>query len=169
MMSQINHFPGNTSLLEELDKKLMVLLRDGRTLIGFLRSIDQFANLVLHQTIERIYVDNKYGDIPRGIFLIPNLVLHQTIERIYVDNKYGDIPRGIFLIRGENVVLCGEICCVEDTDKHESIDLKRVAVEEILELQQNEIEAKQHKDRIRLTALQERGLSSHLDTNHEEF
>ena len=23
--------------------------------------------------------------------------------------EYGDIPRGIFLIRGENMVLCGEI------------------------------------------------------------
>lgn len=59
----------------------MVLLRDGRTLIGFLRSVDQFANLVLHQ----------------------------TIERIHVGNEYGDIPRGVFIVRGENVVLLGEI------------------------------------------------------------
>jgi U6 snRNA-associated Sm-like protein LSm1 len=40
---------------------------------------------------------------------IANLVLQDTIERIYVGNCYGDIPRGIFLIRGENVVLLGEI------------------------------------------------------------
>lgn len=59
----------------------MVLLRDGRTLIGFLRSVDQFANLVLHQ----------------------------TIERIHVGKEYGDIPRGVFIVRGENVVLLGEI------------------------------------------------------------
>lgn len=62
-------------------EKLMVLLRDGRTLIGYLRSVDQFANLVLHK----------------------------TIERIHVGTEYGDIPRGIFIIRGENVVLLGEI------------------------------------------------------------
>lgn len=43
----------------------MILLRDGRTLIGYLRSCDQFANLVLHNTIERIHVDQEYGDIPR--------------------------------------------------------------------------------------------------------
>jgi U6 snRNA-associated Sm-like protein LSm1 len=36
-------------------------------------------------------------------------VLQDTIERIYVGQCYGDIPRGIFLIRGENVVLLGEI------------------------------------------------------------
>ena len=58
-----------------------MLLRDGRTLIGYLRSVDQFANLVLHR----------------------------TIERIHVNNEYGDIKRGIFIIRGENVVLLGEI------------------------------------------------------------
>ncbi|KAF9096879.1 SM-like, degradation of cytoplasmic mRNAs and positively regulates transcription initiation, partial [Mortierella sp. GBA35] len=38
-----------------------------------------------------------------------NLVLQDTIERIYVADTYGDIPRGIFIIRGENVVLLGEI------------------------------------------------------------
>ena len=38
-----------------------------------------------------------------------NLVLHETIERIYVGDRYGDIERGIYLIRGENVVLLGEI------------------------------------------------------------
>lgn len=59
----------------------MILLRDGRTLIGYLRSVDQFANLVLHK----------------------------AIERIHVKNEYGDMERGIFIIRGENVVLLGEI------------------------------------------------------------
>lgn len=63
----------------------MVLLRDGRTLIGYLRSVDQFANLVLHQ----------------------------TIERIHVGKEYGDIPRGVFIVRGENVVLLGEIVSSE--------------------------------------------------------
>lgn len=73
--------PGTASLLEEIDKKILVVLRDGRTLIGFLRSVDQFANLVLHR----------------------------TIERIYVGKQYGDIPRGVFVVRGENVELLGEI------------------------------------------------------------
>jgi hypothetical protein len=50
-------------------------------LIGFLRSVDQFANLVLHR----------------------------TIERIHVGKEYGDIPRGVFIVRGENVALLGEI------------------------------------------------------------
>ena len=66
----LQYLPGTASLLEELDKKLMVLLRDGRTLIGYLRSVDQFANLVLHRCIERIHVGSDYGDIPRAVFIV---------------------------------------------------------------------------------------------------
>ncbi len=93
--------PGTATLLEDLDskffviepcrchtimldfflEKVIVVLRDGRTLIGYLRSVDQFANLVLHR----------------------------TIERIHVGKEYGDIPRGVFIVRGENVALLGEI------------------------------------------------------------
>lgn len=38
-----------------------------------------------------------------------NLLLQGTVERIHVGLKFGDIPRGIYLVRGENVALCGEI------------------------------------------------------------
>lgn len=75
------YLPGTASLLQEIDKKLLVVLRDGRTLIGFLRSVDQFANLLLQG----------------------------TVERIYVGKEYGDIPRGVYLVRGENVALYGEL------------------------------------------------------------
>lgn len=37
-------------LVEELDKLLMIQLRDGRKLIGIMRSFDQFANIVLEGT-----------------------------------------------------------------------------------------------------------------------
>ena len=40
---------------------------------------------------------------------LANLVLQDTIERIYAGNLYADVPRGIFLVRGENVLLLGEV------------------------------------------------------------
>lgn len=80
-----NYLPGFASLLEQIDKRVLVLLRDGRSLFGILRSLDQFANLVLHL----------------------------TVERIYIGNEYGEIDRGVFFIRGENVVLCGEVVSIE--------------------------------------------------------
>ena len=43
--------------------------------------------------------------------LTANLVLQDTVERIFVQNIYADIQRGIFLVRGENVLLLGEVVC----------------------------------------------------------
>eukprot|EP00919_Chromeraceae_sp_WS-2016_P006003 GHVR01014118.1.p1 GENE.GHVR01014118.1~~GHVR01014118.1.p1 ORF type:complete len:139 (+),score=25.91 GHVR01014118.1:30-419(+) len=69
------------SLEEELDKKLIVLLRDGRNFVGHLRCFDQYANLMLEGTSER-FVDSIY---------------------------YADIFVGNIIIRGENVVLFGAL------------------------------------------------------------
>lgn len=80
-----------------------MVLRDGRTLIGYLRSVDQFGESDTYYAI----LFNSYNELP----IVANLLLQDTIERIYVEKKYGDIPRGIFLVRGENVSLLGEIVC----------------------------------------------------------
>ncbi|XP_076177857.1 U6 snRNA-associated Sm-like protein LSm1 isoform X1 [Ptiloglossa arizonensis] len=134
---KMNILPGTASLLEELDKKLMVLLRDGRTLIGYLRSVDQFANIVLHR----------------------------TIERIHVGKEYGDIPRGIFIVRGENVVLLGEI----DREKERDLPLTEVSVDDILDAQRREQELKQDQKRLINKALKERGLSYIPDMGHDDM
>ena len=36
-------------------------------------------------------------------------MLQDTIERVFVGNAYADIVRGLFIVRGENVLLLGEI------------------------------------------------------------
>lgn len=64
-----------------------MVLRDGRRLYGVLRSYDQFGNMCLSDTVERFYVDLEYCD--------ENL--------------------GVFLVRGENVVLVGELVNTADT------------------------------------------------------
>ncbi|XP_038070987.1 U6 snRNA-associated Sm-like protein LSm1 [Patiria miniata] len=129
--------PGTASLIAEIDKKILVVLRDGRTLIGYLRSIDQFANLALHR----------------------------TIERIHVGKQYGDIPRGVFVVRGENVMLIGEI----DLENEGSLPLEQVSIDEILEAQRAEQLKKQEEEKTRNKKLLERGLQPHADTTHEEF
>ncbi|CAL1673229.1 U6 snRNA-associated Sm-like protein LSm1 [Formica fusca] len=137
-MNETNELPpGTASLLEELEKKLMVLLRDGRTLIGYLKSVDQFANIVLQS----------------------------TIERIHVGQEYGDIPRGIFIVRGENVVLLGEI----DIEKEKVLPLKKVTVDEILDAQRREQESKQEQKKRMNKALKERGFSYIPDLSHDDM
>ncbi|CAN6920771.1 unnamed protein product, partial [Brassica oleracea] len=77
----------STSLASYLDRKILVLLRDGRKLMGTLRSFDQFANAVLEG----------------------------ACERVIVGEQYCDIPLGLYVIRGENVVLIGDL----DTEREE--------------------------------------------------
>ena len=57
----------------------------------------------------------SYHIRPVCFSILANLVLHRTIERIHVGKKYGDIPRGIFVVRGENVVLLGEVVSERST------------------------------------------------------
>jgi len=138
-MDFLHHLKTRTaSLLTELDKKLLVVLRDGRTLIGQLSCVDQFANLVLEQ----------------------------TIERIHVGKQYGDIPRGIFIVRGENVVLLGEI----DAERESANTLTKVSVEEILDAQRKELAEKEEKERMKNKLRIERGLPPQLpDMGLDDF
>ncbi|XP_050896892.1 uncharacterized protein LOC127103701 [Lathyrus oleraceus] len=46
----------NSWFLLPLPQKLLILLRDGRKLMGTLRSFDQFANAVLEGACERVIV-----------------------------------------------------------------------------------------------------------------
>lgn len=41
--------------------------------------------------------------------LVANVVLENAYERIIVEDVYGDIPLGVYVIRGENVVIMGEV------------------------------------------------------------
>ncbi|KAK2735618.1 hypothetical protein FQN57_001164, partial [Myotisia sp. PD_48] len=66
-------------------EKILVLTVDGRTLIGTLLSTDQLTNLVLSQTVERII---RTPDDPE---------------------PSSEVEHGLYLIRGDNVVICGEV------------------------------------------------------------
>ena len=84
-------------------EKLLLVLRDGRKLIGVLRSWDQFGTLIPLSCNPWYRADKS--------LVQANLVLQDTIERIFVRALYADITRGIFLVRGENVLMLGEIVC----------------------------------------------------------
>uniref|UniRef100_A0A7S3UC68 U6 snRNA-associated Sm-like protein LSm1 n=1 Tax=Picocystis salinarum TaxID=88271 RepID=A0A7S3UC68_9CHLO len=104
-------------MLEELDKKVLVNLRDGRVIVGVLRSFDQFANVVL---------ENAY-------------------ERIIVEDVYGDIPLGVYVIRGENVVIMGEV----NLAKEVPTALRRVSAPEIQQAKRAEKAADGLKETMR--------------------
>lgn len=53
------YLPGAASLLEQLDSRVLIILSDGRHLVGTLRSFDQYLNLVLENTSERVILRGR--------------------------------------------------------------------------------------------------------------
>ncbi|KAK0626002.1 hypothetical protein B0T14DRAFT_508899 [Immersiella caudata] len=126
-------FTTAAQLLDLTDKKLMLALRDGRKLTGILRSWDQFANLVLQSTRERIFVPPGSGPDPsRGL--------------------YADIDKGIFLVRGENVLLLGEIDLDKDDDPPPGYDLAEVELVQSLAKARKAEEKLKEKSKVRKLA-----------------
>ncbi|KAL2832942.1 hypothetical protein BDW59DRAFT_138943 [Aspergillus cavernicola] len=123
-------FTTAAQLLDLTDKKLVLVLRDGRKLIGVLRTWDQFANLVLQD----------------------------TIERMYAGSLYTDIPRGVFLVRGENVLLLGEV----DLDREDNIPshVTKAPFKEVIELKKKEDNERKTGDKKRNNKLQGLGFEA---------
>eukprot|EP00029_Vermamoeba_vermiformis_P010209 TRINITY_DN5317_c0_g2_i1.p1 TRINITY_DN5317_c0_g2~~TRINITY_DN5317_c0_g2_i1.p1 ORF type:complete len:145 (+),score=49.82 TRINITY_DN5317_c0_g2_i1:70-504(+) len=126
-----------TSLIEEVDKRLLVVLRDGRKIVGVLRSFDQFANVVLENTYERIIVGDKWGE-----------------KRL-----------GLFIIRGENVVLLGEI---DDDKEHAAFNkMTQVSVAEIEQLSAEEKRVKEDQAKMKRKIMLDRGMN--METGFDDI
>jgi U6 snRNA-associated Sm-like protein LSm1 len=74
--------PGAASLLEELDKRIMIILLDGQHIIGTLRSFDHFTNMILENACERVIMGNKYADVPLGLYIVrgDNVMMLGTVD-----------------------------------------------------------------------------------------
>lgn len=96
----------------------MVVLRDGRHLIGNLRTFDQYSNMVLDGASERRFHSNddeNDEDDPNK----PKITY------------FTDIPLGMYIIRGDSVVLLGQIGLEEEeTTERGRLIMKRVDEEE---------------------------------------
>ncbi|EOA90587.1 uncharacterized protein SETTUDRAFT_166564 [Exserohilum turcica Et28A] len=95
-------FLTSAMLLDMVDKKVDVLLRDEKEYIGILRSYDQFANLVLTECYERIAARNPDAT-PSSDPSMPRWLINDV-----------KLP-GVMTVRGENVTICATV----DLDREE--------------------------------------------------
>lgn len=104
-----------------------------------------------------------------------NLVLQDTVERLFVQNFYADIERGLFLVRGENVLLLGEIVCAhfqhiisetsrsltisQDLDKDDYVPppFELAPVEKVFALKKQEDQDRKKSDKSKQKKLAELG------------
>ena len=131
-------------MVEQLDRRLLVILRDGRHLVGILRTFDQFSNMVLQETSERRIlvvdkdvnepkvedIDDTDGQAQQSQPKSANTICYQT-----------DIELGLFVVRGDNVVLLGEVGEEEDNEQ-----IRFVSLEEFEQLEDEEYRRKEEKD-----------------------
>ena len=104
-MTDTWHLSAVASLVENIDKRLLVALRDGSHIIGTLRSFDQFANIVLEHAVERIIVGRMYSDIPLGLYIVRGRTWCSwvTSERI----RTGPRPRrGLIGVDNAEIAAC---------------------------------------------------------------
>jgi len=87
-----------SSLQGYVDHQVLVILQDGRVIIGTLAGYDQKSNVVLSDSKERVYS---------------------------VDEPVEEIPLGLYLVKGDQIVLIGEL----DSEKDGSTDLSDVRAE----------------------------------------
>lgn len=81
--------------MEELDQRVLIVLRDGKHVVGTLVSYDQFSNLILHETVERRM--KRCRETSTGIV-----------------TYYADVPLGLYVVRGDSIVLCGPLVDEDD-------------------------------------------------------
>jgi U6 snRNA-associated Sm-like protein LSm8 len=81
----------------------LIITTDGRTLVGILTAFDNNTNVVLSDTIERV------------------------IRPVDDPEPSSQVEHGLYLIRGDNVVICGQV----DEELDQSINWSKVRGEVI--------------------------------------
>ncbi|GKY97120.1 hypothetical protein MPSEU_000670400 [Mayamaea pseudoterrestris] len=95
------YLPGSASLVEELDQRLLLVLRDGKHIVGTLSTFDQYSNLVLLDAVERRIIMPHPSSTPP-----PTNNSSRNYDYFYTDIDLG----GLYCVRGENMVLLGRHC-----------------------------------------------------------
>ncbi|KAG8777491.1 hypothetical protein FRC12_000358 [Ceratobasidium sp. 428] len=78
-----------SSLQGYVDRKVLLILQDGRAIVGTLVGFDQRSNVVLSDSVERIY---------------------STEEGVE------EVPLGLYLVKGDMIVLIGELDAAIDSE-----------------------------------------------------
>ncbi|KAJ7211229.1 hypothetical protein GGX14DRAFT_534619 [Mycena pura] len=71
-----------SSLQGYVDRRVLLILQDGRVIVGVMAGFDQKSNVVLSDSKERIYS---------------------------IDEGVEEIPLGLYLVKGDMIVLIGEL------------------------------------------------------------
>eukprot|EP00923_Selenidium_pygospionis_P014196 GHVN01024412.1.p1 GENE.GHVN01024412.1~~GHVN01024412.1.p1 ORF type:complete len:773 (-),score=197.22 GHVN01024412.1:665-2851(-) len=122
------------SLEEETDERVLVMLRDGQRVVGYLRSFDSFGNLMLE--------DSRV--------------------RMIAGRWYTDVYKGCMIVRGENIVLFGALSEEERQNPKKEVNQLREKAEYVDE-EETEERAKEWEDRDEISEIRSINKAHHKD------
>ncbi|KAH9998610.1 Sm-like ribonucleoprotein [Russula vinacea] len=89
-----------SSLQGYIDRRVLLVLQDGRAIVGVLAGYDQKSNVVLSDSKERVYS---------------------------IDEGVEEVPLGLYLVKGDMIILIGEI----DEERDRAIDLSTIRADPV--------------------------------------
>lgn len=78
----------SSKIADYLDKRVLVITQDGRTITGELKGFDQTTNIILSDSIERVFSS---------------------------DEPMEEVPLGLYIVRGDHISVIGELDVDADT------------------------------------------------------
>ncbi|MBW0467397.1 hypothetical protein O181_007112 [Austropuccinia psidii MF-1] len=72
----------SSKIADYLDKRVLVITQDGRTISGELKGFDQTTNIILSDSIERVYSSEEPME---------------------------EVPLGLYIVRGDHISIIGEL------------------------------------------------------------
>ena len=72
----------SSKIADYLDKRVLVITQDGRIITGELKGFDQTTNIILSDSVERVYSS---------------------------DEPMEEVPLGLYIVRGDHISVIGEL------------------------------------------------------------
>ncbi|KAG6838626.1 hypothetical protein H0H87_002672 [Tephrocybe sp. NHM501043] len=74
-----------SSLQGYVDRRVLLILQDGRTIVGTMAGYDQKSNVVLADCKERVYsLDEPVEEVPLGLYLVKGDMVYVLNTRISI-------------------------------------------------------------------------------------
>ena len=132
------YLPGSASLVEELNQRIMIVLRDGKHLVG----VSHFLLGILHtdvpKTDTQLLPNTNYSLKTLASYdQFSNMILQDTVERRIATSEgmcyYHDVPLGVYIVRGDSMVLMGQL-----NEMKEHMVMREVSLEDLEKLERKE-------------------------------
>ena len=138
------YLPGSASLVEELNQRVMIVLRDGKHLVGVSQTESSSLsakrgghtptpNLLHQDSLTQPFFYKTLASYDQ----FSNMILQDSMERRIINSEgvcyYHDVPLGTYILRGDSMVFMGQV-----NGMKEQMVMREVSLEELEKIERKE-------------------------------